>query len=337
MTGAIGNPGMAPHVRAPLVDRIAGAPISWGVCEVPDWGYQLGMDPVLSQMSEIGLTATEFGPEGFLPETPTDRVQVLSAAGLRAVGQFVPLVLHDPELDPLAEAEAALAGLAAARASVLVIAAATGADGYDEHPGLTDAQWSTLLLNLDRIADTASAHGLIATLHPHVGTVVETGEETERVLAGSRMALCLDTGHLLIGGTDPVALARTHPERIQHVHLKDVRANLAREVQEGRRTYTEAVAAGMYVPLGTGDIDIAALVESLESSGYAGWYVLEQDTVLGGSPSETGADPAADVRASIEFIRNLPNRPGGSVRDASPTVQLGEFGTHRGMGVEGDG
>src|SRR5207344_1977995 len=104
----------------------------------------------------------------------------------------------------------------------------------------------------------ASARGLEATLHPHVGTMVESGEETARVLAGSSIGLCLDTGHLLIGGGDPVAVAREHP------HRKDVRLDWATRVRAGEVSYTEAVAGGMYVPLGEGDVDIAAIVGALE-------------------------------------------------------------------------
>ena len=195
-----------------------------------------------------------------------------------------------------------MTALVAASASTVVIAAATGAEGYDERPVLDDDQWATLLRNLDRIKDAAAARGLTATLHPHVGTIVESGEETDRVLAGSRIGLCLDTGHLLIGGGDPVRVAVEHPERIGHVHLKDVRLDLAREVQDGRDTYTGAVARGMYVPLGEGDVDIAAIVRALEGAGYAGWYVLEQDTILTGPPRTPGVDPVADVRASIAHI-----------------------------------
>lgn len=299
---------MTASTRPPLTERIAGAPISWGVCEVPGWGFQLDVDTVLSQMREVGIVATEFGPDGFLPDAPTDKATTLSEAGLRAVGQFVPVVLHDVGRDPLPEVETAMEGLVAAGASTVVIAAATGVEGYDARPELSDAQWDTVLANLDRLTDAALAHGLVATLHPHVGTLVESGAETERVLAGSRVGLCLDTGHLLIGGGDPVEIARLHPDRIAHVHLKDVRLDLAKGVQEGRQGYTDAVADGMYVPLGAGDVDIAAIVGSLEDAGYAGWYVLEQDTVLTGSPSDTGVDPAADVRASIAHISAIAQR-----------------------------
>lgn len=288
--------------------RIAGAPISWGVCEVPGWGHQLTPEVVLRQMRELGIAATEFGPDGFLPDAPGDKARVLRDYSLKAVGQFVPVVLHDPDHDPLPEVEAAMEGLIAAQASTVVVAAATGADGYDERPVLDDEGWATLLGNLDRISDAAAAKGLTATLHPHVGTMVESGAEAERVLAGSHVKLCLDTGHLLIGGGDPVALAKAHPDRIGHVHLKDVRAGLAHEVQTGAKSYTEAVAEGMYVPLGRGDVDIATIVRSLEDAGYRGWYVLEQDTILAGSPADTGVDPVADVRASIDQLLAIAGR-----------------------------
>jgi inosose dehydratase len=294
---------MAPTTTpTPLRQRIAGAPISWGVCEVPGWGHQLGPELVLAQMREVGLAATEFGPDGFLPDTPEGKAETLAAAGLRAVGQFVPVVLHDPDHDPLPEVEAAMEGLVAARASTVVVAAATGADGYDARPVLDEPQWATLLRNLDRISDAAAHRGLLATLHPHVGTMVETGAEADRVLAGSHIALCLDTGHLLIGGGDPVRLAVEHPDRVGHVHLKDVRLDLAERVRRGEISYTEAVAQGMYVPLGAGDVDIAAIVRSLEADGYQGWYVLEQDTILTGDPADTGVDPLADVRSSVAHV-----------------------------------
>jgi inosose dehydratase len=290
-------------MASPLSDRIAGAPISWGVCEVPGWGHQLAPDTVLAEMSDLGMAATEFGPDGFLPDLPEDKARTLREYGLRAVGQFVPVVLHDPAHDPLPEVEAAMDGLVAADASTVVLAAATGQAGYDRRPELDDAAWATLLANLDRLASAAAARGLTATLHPHVGTMVESGEETDRVLAGSTIGLCLDTGHLLIGGGDPVRVARENPQRIAHTHLKDVRLDLARAVQSGEKSYTEAVAAGMYVPLGQGDVDIAAIVGALEDGGYAGWYVLEQDTILSEPPQDEG--PLADVRTSFDYLLAL--------------------------------
>ncbi len=142
-----------------------------------------------------------------------------------------------------------------------------------------------------------------AVLHPHVGTMVEKREEVDRVLDGSAVPLCLDTGHLLIGGTDPVELAKSVPHRIAHTHLKDVDVSFAERVRVGELTYTDAVRGGMYRPLGSGDIDIAGIIAVLESNGYRGWYTMEQDTILSGKPDGDG--PVADVRASVAFLQTL--------------------------------
>jgi inosose dehydratase len=285
------------------MNRIAGAPISWGVCEVPGWGYQLPPDRVLAEMHDVGLAATELGPEGFLPAAPAEQVAVLEQHGLRAVGGFVPVLLHEPDHDPAPAVEAVLAGYATTGAGVLVLAADSGLTGYDTRPVLDARGWRTLLGTLDRLAALAAARGVTAVLHPHVGTMVEDADDVQRVLDGSSIALCLDTGHLLIGGTDPAELTRRAPERVAHVHVKDVDLGLARQVRSGRLTYTGAVRAGMYRPVGRGDVDFAAIVGHLRARGYDGWYVLEQDTILTGEPS--GEGPVVDVRTSVEHLRGL--------------------------------
>jgi inosose dehydratase len=287
--------------------KIAGAPISWGVCEVPGWGHQLESDRVLTEMHGAGLTATELGPDGFLPGDPTELKSVLHAHGLECVGGFVPVVLHDDAHDPAADLAGPLESLLAAGAGIVVLAAATGSDGYDSRPVLDDRQWATLLSNLDRLATMASLRGLMAVLHPHVGTMVETRADVDRVLAGSSIPLCLDTGHLLIGGTDPLELAKAVPDRIAHTHLKDVDAALAAKVQSGELSYTDAVRAGMYTPLGTGDVDIAGIVSVLRDNGFDGWFVLEQDTILDAEPvGPIGvAGPVRDVLASVAYLESV--------------------------------
>ena len=288
------------------MDKIAGAPISWGVCEVPGWGHQLDPERVLREMREVGLTATELGPDGFLPDEPAAMVKVLSQHGLQAVGGFTPALLHVPGHDPVPEVDRILDSYADAEAGVLVLSAVTGADGYDTRPELDDDGWLTLLSNLDRLTTLASSRGVRTVLHPHVGTMIETGTEVERVLDGSSISLCLDTGHLLIGGTDPAALARQAPERIAHLHLKDVDSTVAAKVRSGRLTYTEAVRQGMYRPLGTGDVDVPAIVGHVRAHDYDGWYTLEQDTILTCEPD--GEGPVADVRSSAEYLRTILDR-----------------------------
>ena len=87
------------------------------------------------------------------------------------------------------------------------------------------------------------------------------------------------------------------------MHLKDVDAAMAARVRAGETTFGAAVRDGMFRPLGRGDVDIAAMVRTLESAGYDGWYVLEQDVVLD-SEAQGGA-PYADVQTSLAFLREV--------------------------------
>ena len=221
---------------------------------------------------------------------------VLSPHRLHAIGGFTPLLLHRPDHDPLRDVIEVLERYAATGARTLVLLRRQRARRLRHPPHLDEQGWATLLTNLDRIDAVAAEHDVRAVLHPHVGTMIEHGDEVQRVLEGSSISLCLDTGHLLIGGTDPAELTRQVPHRIAHTHMKDVDLGLARQVQSGRRTYTEAVRDGMYRPLGTGDVDVAAIVGHLRRQGYDGWYVLEQDTILTEEPR--GEGPVADVHTS---------------------------------------
>jgi inosose dehydratase len=293
-------------VSTSLLQRVAGAPITWGVSEVPVWGYQLDAGVVLSEMARIGLRATEVGPPGFLPTDPEALRATLASHGLRAVGGFVPAVLHEPARleTELARVTAAADALSAGGADVLVFAAAAD-DAYESTAELDDAAWGSLFEGIDRLNAIATDRRLIAALHPHVGTVVERGEHVERVLNESTTLLCLDTGHLRVGGTDPLALARTAPERIAHVHLKDVDIQMARDLRVGSG-YRDAVRSGLYRPLGEGDVDIQGIVRTLEGSGYRGWYVLEQDVVLDGAPG-VREGPTRDAETSLRFLAGIAN------------------------------
>lgn len=288
---------------ADLMSRVAAAPISWGVCEAPNWGYQLPADVVLSDMNRLGIAATELGPTGYLGDGPEEVQRNLQTQDLRLVGGFLPVTMHiDPDAD-LNDARNAIGTLAAAGSDVVVFSADFGSSDYAGRFELTDENWRNLLANLERVRSIATEHGLASTLHPHVNTAIETEQAVTRLLDSSDVPLCLDTGHLLVGGTDPVELARSMPERIGHVHLKDVRYSLVPAVQRGETSFASAVSNGLFVPLGEGAVDIAAIIEVLEGSGYRGWYVLEQDLSLSGPGAAGGA--TRNVERSLEFVRRL--------------------------------
>jgi inosose dehydratase len=288
-----------------LLDRVAGAPISWGVCEAPDWGYELGPERVLAEMRGLGLHATELGPTGYLGSTSAEVQARLAADGLRLIGGFLPVPLHvEADLD-LSEARDAIETLAAAGSDVVVLAARSADGSYDRKVRLDDDQWKVLLANLARVEELVRSFGLTPTLHPHVGTAVEDRAAVERLLESSDVLLTVDTGHLLIGGTDPLELVRAAAERVAHVHLKDVHAPVAERVAAGDGSYIDGVRAPLYAPLGDGDLDIAAIVAALEDGGYQGWYVLEQDCALEAEPP-IGGGPVDDVRRSLDFLAGLP-------------------------------
>jgi inosose dehydratase len=293
-----------------LLDRVAGAPITWGVCEVPRWGFQLDRDRVLSEMSSLGLHATERGPAGFLPAEPRAAAQVLQRYGLTLVGGFVPAVLHlQDRLDhELGHVRRGAEMLAENGASVLVLAADTAGHGYERSTQLSASDWDRLVEGIERAIEVAGVRGLTVALHPHHGTVIDGPDDVDELLDRSSVSLCLDTGHLMVGGVDPLAVARSTRERIAHVHLKDVDRGLAQQVREGRVGYHEAVRRGMYLPLGRGDADIAGIVAALERAGYDGWYVLEQDTVLPERPPE-GEGPLGIAAQSMGFLRGLAPGP----------------------------
>ncbi|MFI5838846.1 TIM barrel protein [Catenuloplanes sp. NPDC051500] len=279
-------------------ERIGGAPISWGVCEAPGWGLELPAGRVLQEMSGLGLAATELGPTGYLGKTPAEVRKLLDDSGLRLIGGFLPVPMHIATPADLEEAAAAMDTLASAGATVVVLAARSADGSYDNAVPLDDAEWTRLFATLATLQDLARERGLLPTLHPHVGTAIESRDAVLRLLAGSDVPICLDTGHLLLGGMRPEELIALAADRIAHVHLKDVDTAVA-----GRGlAYLDAVRAGLYRPLGAGDLDIPGIIRSLEAAGYRGWYVLEQDCALAEVPP-AGEGPADDVRRSVNYLK----------------------------------
>jgi inosose dehydratase len=285
--------------------RLAGAPISWGVCEVPGWGLMLPPERVLGEMAALGLRATELGPIGYLPLDAAALRALLDRHGLELAAAFVPLVLHEADADEARAGADRMAKLLADAGADVFVAAVVVDQDWAPRIELNDAEWDRVARHLAEVDEIAAAHGLTLALHPHAGTLVETKADVERALAATDVGWCFDSGHLLIGGTDPVAFARDHAERIVHVHLKDVDAKLAARVRTGELTLVAATQAGLFRPLGQGDSGIEEVVRLLDRHGYERWLVLEQDTAITGQEPPDGDGPVLDVRRSIEYLTTL--------------------------------
>jgi inosose dehydratase len=302
---AADDPATAAGADGTFAARFAGAPISWGVCEVPGWGRMLPPDRVFAEMAQLGLRATELGPIGYLPYEAEAIREQLDRHGLRLVGGFVPLVLHEPDLAPTRHAAEHSATVLASAGADVFVAAVVADDDWSLPRPLDDDEWERLAANLQEIARVVEQHGLTLALHPHAGTQIEGADEIERLLALTDTGWCLDTGHLLIGGFDPAEFVRRHGDRVVHAHLKDVDATIAGRLRDDELSLVEATQAGLFRPLGRGDAGIDEVVKALQASGYERWLVLEQDTAITGEEPPVGSGPVTDVRTSIEYLNSL--------------------------------
>jgi inosose dehydratase len=284
--------------------KIAGAPISWGVCEVPGWGPMLDPERVLREMTSVGLHAIELGSPGFFPDDPAEVRAMLDSHGVEMIGGFVPVVLHDPawadrtrdEIDRVSR------HLAAAGGTWFITAVVVDPDWSPRYE-LSEDEWQHMAMMFSEIDRIAGQYGLRQALHPHVGTLVETASDIQKVLDISNVGWCLDIAHVSVGGYDPVAFAKNYPERVKHVHLKDVKFSVAARLNAGEISLKEAVFDGMFCTLGEGEVDVVGAIDALEAAGYDGWYVLEQDTSIEGAVPVEGTGPVEAVAASLSFVQ----------------------------------
>ena len=289
-----------------LLNRIAGAPITWGVDGSPGWGHLMDPDRVLSEMVEVGLRATELGPDGYLGRDTREVLERLERHGLDLVGGFIPVVLYDDDLvdEQIAYFDCAATTLAAGGAPVAVLAADSHLPGYDQQYHLDGGQWDRFFGHLPKVMEIAERCGITLALHPHWGMVVQDQADVDAVLERSDLGFCLDTGHLALAEVDLLAFATKAVGRIHHVHLKDLDTEFAARVRSGEIGFRPAVIDGMFRPLGAGGVDIAGAVRILESQGFQGWYVLEQDVSLEKDPA-TGEGPIEAAEQSFEYLAAL--------------------------------
>jgi inosose dehydratase len=277
--------------------------VSWGVDFAgpgnPPW------TEVLDGIAAAGLGWLELGPVGFLPREPGATAAALAQRGLAAVGTFVFADFHRPAAtgEVLEATDAALDAIVGAEGTIVVLIdrpsdeRAATAGRRDRAQRLDGSAWAGMVDVFRRAAERASARGLRAVVHPHAGGYVEFDDEVERLLGdidAGELGLCLDTGHALYAGADPALLIRRHAQRLEHLHLKDV----ADEVLERGLGFWDAVAAGVFCPIGDGRLDLAAVTDALRATGYAGFATLEQDR-----RESTAGSPAADLRRSVDRVR----------------------------------
>ncbi|NED96750.1 TIM barrel protein [Phytoactinopolyspora alkaliphila] len=294
---------------------IANAPVSFGIFELTAGADFPEPETVLGPLRDAGYDGIDLGPPGWLGRGDVLR-QRLRDHGMALAGGWVDLPFTADE----AEFASSLAALddaleifvAAAEADPsrlpLPTLADSGSDARRANPGggrhvmLDDAGWARLASNVARVAARIRAVGLEPTFHHHACTHVETPEEIDIFLDRTDVGLTLDSGHLIIGGGDPVEGWRRWSERINHLHVKDVRKDVLADVVRERAGMRAVWERQAFVALGAGDLDLVAFMDAVVADGFGGWLVVEQDVVP--SPSDPPGRAAGDQRANREMLRS---------------------------------
>lgn len=298
--------------------KVASAPVSWGITEIEGLMSDLPYGRVMDEIREAGYEGTELGPWGFYPTVPSSLRTELDARELALVGSFVDVPVHDAaRFEEGRKAVQQVLPLLASFASnggtpttpVLILSArqtperAAIAGRVTENDGLSTYQWKMAGAYLQELARMAHDAGLDATFHHHAGTYIETPTEIERLFEEvdpSLLGLCLDTGHLVLGGGDNAAFLSRYAPTVRHLHLKNIDSGVLDRVQASNMNYLQAVRAGVFAPLQTGSIDIPAVIATLRAAGYDRWMVVEQDIDLNRIDHP---DPLAGATAARAFIR----------------------------------
>ena len=294
---------------------VANAPCSYGAFEIT-----VGVDPnvpsaltLLDEVSEAGYSGIDLGPVGYLGNVDELPAR-LRDRGLALAGGYFQIEFNDPtrlpdellQLDRLLDVfDAAADGGPPARPTLADAGsesrlAQPGRAQADHSLGWDDAGWARFADSMAQVAERCRGRGYEPTFHPHTATYVEAPWEIEQLLALTDVGVCLDTGHLLVGGGDPVQAARDWADRINHVHLKDAKLDVVRGIVDDRAPVRAIWERRAFCRLGTGDIPLDDVLEKLRAGGYRGWLVVEQDIF----PDPDAPDrPAVDQQRNREYLR----------------------------------
>lgn len=283
------------------------APIGWCNDDMPELGAENTFRQTVSEMALAGFTGTEIGNK-----YPTDAKELkweLDLRGMRIASRwFSSFLLTRPFEEVAADFEKNLDFLAAVGANRINVSEQSySIQGQTETPVLgnakyvmNDTEWARFCQGLDRLGEIAKKRGFKLCFHHHMGTVVQTAEETDRMMANTspdKVFLCYDTGHFTFAGEDPLAMLKKYADRVGHVHLKDMRRQVVDKVAPEGWSFLKAVREGAFTVPGDGCVAFDPVFELLAKSGYEGWLLVEAEQ----DPAK--ANPLEYAIKARKFIR----------------------------------
>jgi inosose dehydratase len=287
--------------------RLGIAPIGWTNDDMPELGGEIPFEQCVSEMALAGYEGTEVG--GKYPKDPTALTSALSLRKLQVCNAWCSTFLTSKPIDFTVNAfREQCAFLRAVGATVVGISEQGGSVQGDPaipvlkgKPIFDDGAWTSLADGIKILAGHAREFGITLTFHHHMGTGVQTAAETRKLLDMTDpddLGLLFDTGHFAMSGELPVAVLEEFLPRVRHVHLKDLRPNIAERVRSEDLSFLDAVRAGVFTVPGDGSIDYAPIFSLLEGAGYKGWMVVEaeQDPAI--------ANPLEYAMKGRAYIRN---------------------------------
>ena len=269
--------------------RIGTAPMNWNNDDLPDLRPKLPIPQVLREMVEAGYEGTEYGTG--LPSDPKSLTAMLAPHGLALASMFCWISLEEARRQR-GEIERAM-GIARTLSAMQVRELILGIRGSDRRialagrvppdgsAGLTEQQWGTLADGIHRLARLCEPLGVRLAVHPHAGSYVETRAELEtlfRVTNPRALGLCVDAGHLVFGGADPVEVVETYGPRVWYIHIKDVNPAILALSQQNGLGFLGALRSYVFCELGKGCVNLRRFMDALRRVNFAGWMIIEQDT-----------------------------------------------------------
>jgi inosose dehydratase len=272
------------EASAIMAVRLGVSPIAWSNDDLPELGGDTPLDTCLAEASAAGFVGIELGNK--FPRASAALRPVLNRHRLSLIsGWYSGHLLAHSAAEEMAAIENHRSLLVAMGCAVLVYAETTGSVAGDRQrplsarPLLGRNDWDGYGAKLTDLADRLARTGICLAYHHHMGTVVEDAADIDRLMAatGDSVGLLLDTGHLAFAGADPAAVARRYRRRINHVHCKDVRADVLACVRAEDASFLDAVIAGVFTVPGDGSVDFAGVLAELGAADYQGWLVVEAE------------------------------------------------------------